>query len=104
MLLQVDTLDDALELVNANPYGNGTAIFTDSGSAARKFQHDVQVRGKHMFYEELSRSQLPYFVFWCSEVTLEGLRGGVQSQSHQALFCIHLLSSALLPCGQMNVA
>jgi hypothetical protein len=43
LLLQVDTLDDAIAMVNANPYGNGTAIFTDSGSAARKFQHDVQV-------------------------------------------------------------
>jgi hypothetical protein len=44
LLLQVDTLDDAIAVVNGNPYGNGTAIFTDSGSAARKFQHDVQVR------------------------------------------------------------
>lgn len=42
--LQADTLDEAIALVNANPWGNGTAIFTDSGSAARKFQHDVQVR------------------------------------------------------------
>lgn len=41
--LEVDTLDEAIALVNANPYGNGTAIFTDSGSAARRFQHDVQV-------------------------------------------------------------
>lgn len=41
--VQADTLDDAIALVNANPYGNGTAIFTDSGSAARRFQHDVQV-------------------------------------------------------------
>lgn len=41
--LQVDSLDEAIRLVNANPYGNGTAIFTDSGSAARQFQHDVQV-------------------------------------------------------------
>jgi len=43
--VQADSLDEAIALVNANPYGNGTAIFTDSGSAARKFQHDVQVRG-----------------------------------------------------------
>lgn len=41
--VQADTLDDAIALVNGNPYGNGTAIFTDSGSAARRFQHDVQV-------------------------------------------------------------
>lgn len=41
--VQVDSLDEAIQLVNSNPYGNGTAIFTDSGSAARRFQHDVQV-------------------------------------------------------------
>eukprot|EP00878_Enallax_costatus_P000935 GHUV01001065.1.p1 GENE.GHUV01001065.1~~GHUV01001065.1.p1 ORF type:complete len:530 (+),score=115.09 GHUV01001065.1:167-1756(+) len=41
--LEVDTLTEAIDLVNANPYGNGTAIFTDSGSAARRFQHDIQV-------------------------------------------------------------
>ncbi|KAF0694912.1 Aste57867_14254 [Aphanomyces stellatus] len=39
----VDTLDDALKLINANPYGNGTSIFTQSGAAARKFQHEVDV-------------------------------------------------------------
>ena len=35
--------DDAVELVNANPYGNGTAIFTNDGGAARRFQHEVEV-------------------------------------------------------------
>lgn len=39
----VDTLDDAIRVINANPYGNGTAIFTQSGAAARKFQHEVDV-------------------------------------------------------------
>lgn len=33
----VDTLDDAVEFINKNAYGNGTAIFTRSGSSARKF-------------------------------------------------------------------
>jgi malonate-semialdehyde dehydrogenase (acetylating)/methylmalonate-semialdehyde dehydrogenase len=42
-VLRVDTLDDAIELVNANPYGNGTAIFTRDGAAARRFRRDVQV-------------------------------------------------------------
>lgn len=32
-----NTLEDAIEFINKNPYGNGTAIFTKSGSAARKF-------------------------------------------------------------------
>ncbi|WP_199435090.1 CoA-acylating methylmalonate-semialdehyde dehydrogenase [Qaidamihabitans albus] len=35
--------DEALELVNASPYGNGTAIFTTDGGAARRFQHEVEV-------------------------------------------------------------
>jgi malonate-semialdehyde dehydrogenase (acetylating)/methylmalonate-semialdehyde dehydrogenase len=34
---------DALDVVNANPYGNGTAIFTNDGGAARRFTHEVQV-------------------------------------------------------------
>ena len=37
------TLDEAIELVNANPNGNGTAIFTQSGAAARKFQEEIDV-------------------------------------------------------------
>ncbi|KAE8991980.1 Methylmalonate-semialdehyde dehydrogenase acylating [Phytophthora rubi] len=39
----VDTLEEAIELINRNPYGNGTSIFTSSGAAARKFQHEVDV-------------------------------------------------------------
>ncbi|MDN4501348.1 CoA-acylating methylmalonate-semialdehyde dehydrogenase [Alteromonadaceae bacterium BrNp21-10] len=39
----VDTLDEALALVNRNPYGNGTSIFTASGAAAREYQHRVEV-------------------------------------------------------------
>jgi malonate-semialdehyde dehydrogenase (acetylating) / methylmalonate-semialdehyde dehydrogenase len=42
-VLRVDTVDDAIALVNANPYGNGTAIFTNSGEAARRFQRGVHV-------------------------------------------------------------
>ena len=40
---EVETLADAIELVNNNPYGNGTSIFTNSGAAARKYQHEVEV-------------------------------------------------------------
>jgi acyl-CoA reductase-like NAD-dependent aldehyde dehydrogenase len=39
----VDSLEEAIALVNSNEHGNGTAIFTSSGAAARKFQHDIQV-------------------------------------------------------------
>ncbi len=42
-VIRAPTYDAALDLVNANPYGNGTAIFTNDGGAARRFQHDVQV-------------------------------------------------------------
>ncbi|MBV5294981.1 MAG: CoA-acylating methylmalonate-semialdehyde dehydrogenase [Curvibacter lanceolatus] len=42
-LAGADTLDEAIELINSNPNGNGTAIFTQSGAAARKFQEDIDV-------------------------------------------------------------
>ncbi len=42
-VVRVDTYGEALELVNDNPYGNGTAIFTRDGGAARQFQFDVNV-------------------------------------------------------------
>lgn len=42
-VLRVRTLDAAIELVNANPYGNGTALFTSSGEVARTFQRRVSV-------------------------------------------------------------
>jgi malonate-semialdehyde dehydrogenase (acetylating)/methylmalonate-semialdehyde dehydrogenase len=41
--VRVRTFDEALVLVNANPYANGVAIFTNDGGAARRFQHEVQV-------------------------------------------------------------
>ena len=41
-VVRVETYDDALALVNDNPYGNGTAIFTRDGGAARAFQFDAQ--------------------------------------------------------------
>jgi malonate-semialdehyde dehydrogenase (acetylating)/methylmalonate-semialdehyde dehydrogenase len=42
-VVRVPTYDDALALVNANPCGNGTAIFTNDGGAARRFQNEVEV-------------------------------------------------------------
>ncbi|WP_020407235.1 CoA-acylating methylmalonate-semialdehyde dehydrogenase [Hahella ganghwensis] len=41
--LEVDSIDEAIQLVNENPYGNGTSIFTSSGAAARKYQHEIKV-------------------------------------------------------------
>jgi malonate-semialdehyde dehydrogenase (acetylating) / methylmalonate-semialdehyde dehydrogenase len=42
-IVRVDTLDQAIDVINANPYGNGTALFTASGEAARRFQRRVKV-------------------------------------------------------------
>ncbi len=42
-VLRVPSYEAALDLVNANPYGNGTAIFTNDGGAARRYQYEVEV-------------------------------------------------------------
>ncbi|MEW2019463.1 CoA-acylating methylmalonate-semialdehyde dehydrogenase [Rhodococcus sp. NPDC076796] len=42
-VVRVEAYDDALRLINDNPYGNGTAIFTNDGGAARRFQNEVEV-------------------------------------------------------------
>ena len=43
VVLRAETLDEAIALVNKNPYANGTAIFTESGGAARRFENEIQV-------------------------------------------------------------
>jgi malonate-semialdehyde dehydrogenase (acetylating)/methylmalonate-semialdehyde dehydrogenase len=43
VVLRAGTLDEAIDLVNRNPYGNGTAIFTRSGFAAQRFAREIQV-------------------------------------------------------------
>jgi malonate-semialdehyde dehydrogenase (acetylating)/methylmalonate-semialdehyde dehydrogenase len=43
VVLRVQTLEEAIELINRNPYANGTAIFTESGGAARRFENEIQV-------------------------------------------------------------
>ena len=42
-ICEIDSLDEAIDIVNANPYGNGTAIFTSSGAAAHKFKNEIDV-------------------------------------------------------------
>ncbi|MEU7855914.1 CoA-acylating methylmalonate-semialdehyde dehydrogenase [Nonomuraea sp. NPDC049141] len=42
-VVRVKSYDEGLALINANPYGNGTAIFTNDGGAARRFQNEVEV-------------------------------------------------------------
>lgn len=41
--LTADTIDDAIKIINANSYGNGTAVFTTNGATARKFVHEIDV-------------------------------------------------------------
>jgi malonate-semialdehyde dehydrogenase (acetylating)/methylmalonate-semialdehyde dehydrogenase len=43
VVLRVKTLNDAIALVNRNPYGNGVALFTNSGGAARHFEDEIEV-------------------------------------------------------------
>jgi malonate-semialdehyde dehydrogenase (acetylating)/methylmalonate-semialdehyde dehydrogenase len=43
VVLRADSLEGAIELINKNPYANGTAIFTESGGAARRFAAEIQV-------------------------------------------------------------
>jgi malonate-semialdehyde dehydrogenase (acetylating) / methylmalonate-semialdehyde dehydrogenase len=43
VIVGVDTLDEAITLINNNPFGNGTGIFTQSGAVARKFQSEIDV-------------------------------------------------------------
>jgi malonate-semialdehyde dehydrogenase (acetylating) / methylmalonate-semialdehyde dehydrogenase len=43
LCMEVENLEQAIELINSNPYGNGTALFTNSGGAARRFQHEIEV-------------------------------------------------------------
>ncbi|WP_188898060.1 CoA-acylating methylmalonate-semialdehyde dehydrogenase [Microlunatus endophyticus] len=42
-VVRVETYEEAIDLINKNPYGNGTAIFTNDGGAARRFQNEIEV-------------------------------------------------------------
>ena len=54
-VVRVDTYDQAVALIHAHPYGNGTAIFTNDGGAARKFQHEIQVGMVGISYPGISQ-------------------------------------------------
>lgn len=71
--LSVPTLEDAIAFTNANPYGNGCAIFTQSGPAARKFQHEIDV-GQVGINVPIP-VPLPYFSF-------TGSRGSIRGDVH----------------------
>lgn len=42
IIVRANTLQEAIDLINNNSYGNGTAIFTKNGHTARKFQHEIE--------------------------------------------------------------
>src|SRR6185312_10405763 len=42
-VLRVESFDEGIEIINANEFGNGTAIFTNDGGAARRFENEIQV-------------------------------------------------------------
>ena len=42
-VVRTDSYEEAIEMINENPYGNGTALFTNDGGAARKFQNEIEV-------------------------------------------------------------
>jgi malonate-semialdehyde dehydrogenase (acetylating)/methylmalonate-semialdehyde dehydrogenase len=70
IVLTAPSLEDAIKLINDNPYGNGTAIFTSSGAAARKFQHEIDV-GQVGINVPIP-VPLPYFSFTGSRASIRG--------------------------------
>jgi malonate-semialdehyde dehydrogenase (acetylating) / methylmalonate-semialdehyde dehydrogenase len=68
--LAADTLEEAIELVNANPYGNGTAIFTQNGATARKFV--LQIEAGQVGVNVPIPVPLPMFSFTGSKASFMG--------------------------------
>ena len=68
--VNVPTLEDAIKVVNNNQYGNGTAIFTNSGAAARKYQHETEV-GQIGINVPIP-VPLPFFSFTGSKASMRG--------------------------------
>ena len=68
--LAVDTLEEAIAFINSSPYGNGCAIFTQSGSVARKFQHEIDV-GQVGINVPIP-VPLPFFSFTGSRASIRG--------------------------------
>lgn len=73
--MEVDTLDDAIKLINANPYGNGTAIFTTNGATARKYTMEIDVgqvsisKFEYIYVLRISKSEYKFkFEYMCLQV------------------------------------
>lgn len=70
LILQQETLDQAIQLINRNPYGNGTAIFTTSGPSSHHFQSEVDV-GQVGINVPIP-VPLPFFSFTGSRGSIQG--------------------------------
>jgi len=68
--LEAETLDEAIALVNRNPYGNGTAIYTTSGVSARHFQNTIEVG--QIGINTAIPVPLPFFSFTGSKASMAG--------------------------------
>jgi malonate-semialdehyde dehydrogenase (acetylating) / methylmalonate-semialdehyde dehydrogenase len=73
LAVEAKTLNEAIELINQNPYGNGTSIFTESGSSARHFQHSVDAG--QVGINIAIAAPLPFFSF-------TGSRGSIRGDHH----------------------
>lgn len=69
-VMEADSLDEAIKIINANPYGNGTAIFTRSGPCARHFQYEVDA-GQVGINVPIP-VPLPFFSFTGSRASIRG--------------------------------
>lgn len=70
LVMEAETLEEAISIINANPYGNGTAIFTRSGAAARKFTHEVDCG--QVGVNVPIPVPLPFFSFTGSRASIRG--------------------------------
>lgn len=87
--LNVETLDEAIDLINSNRYGNGVAVFTNSGATATKFQRNIEagqvgintpIPGKLLCYDEAIKTNtlpvpLPMFSFTGNKGSIAGQSG-----------------------------
>lgn len=66
--LTANTLDEALDIINSNPYGNGTAIFTTNGATARKFTHEVQCGNVSVLFFQLDFFSRHIIIYYSVEI------------------------------------
>ena len=91
----VDTMDDAIDIINDNPYGNGTCIFTSNGGYARKFVNDINVGQvginvpipvRFLFFnDKIFEFNIFYFLFWKVPLpffSFTGSRGSILGDMH----------------------